>query len=58
MNVDHAEYELLRRLARANDVSIAWVVRRAVRAYLGGCPPGLDLPTCAEPTPVDRADAR
>ena len=44
MNVDRLEYEQLRQLARENDVSIAWVARRALKTFLARRGQGLDLP--------------
>ena len=34
MNIDRREYERLRQFARENDVSIAWVARRALKTFL------------------------
>jgi len=34
VNVDRAEREQLERLARDNDVSLAWITRRALKAFL------------------------
>ncbi|MDE0037041.1 MAG: hypothetical protein OXU77_05680 [Gammaproteobacteria bacterium] len=43
MNIDRAQYKQLRRLARDNDVSVAWIARRALRIFLANPDPALDL---------------
>ena len=35
VSLDHQDYQVLRDIAEKNDVSAAWIVRRAVADYLG-----------------------
>lgn len=47
VNIDRVEYEQLRRVARENDVSIAWIARRALKDFLARSDLRLELSAAA-----------
>lgn len=54
ISLDQADYEALRRLADRNDVSTAWLVRRAVSEFLLGAGQARDYLQCAGSAAGDR----